>query len=173
MKINTKNKLLLIGFFISLYFSYSLAISKTLFYKNQYQASQEIANDTNNPQLLAQLHYKEKQIDKWMAQNSSTMSNFQNELLKQLNLYCNEQQLKIVDFQEPHKYIENQSQTLSYSFSLEGSFNGVIVVLNKIENQQNLGQIKHISSQKKTNYKTNQDYLITTVIIEKIENLKK
>lgn len=169
MKLNNKNKALLFGFLISLYLSYSFAISKTLFYRSQCVSNQEMAGDNNSPKVLAQLRYKEKQIDKWMAQHNANSSNFQNELLKQLTLYSDKYQLKVVDFQEPHRFVENQSATMSYSFSLDGSFNGVIALLNALENQQNLGQIKHVSTLKKTNYKTNQDYLVTTVIVEKLE----
>lgn len=170
MKLNNKNKIVIVGFIISLYLSYSFAISKTLFYKKQYNLNQEISNDNNSPKVLSELRYKEKQIDKWMTDNNSSSLNFQNELLKTLTQYSNLYHLKIVDFQEPHKFDEKGSTILSYSFSLEGSFSGVMGLLNKIENKQNLGLIKHINTLKKTNYKTNQDYLITTVIIQKIEN---
>lgn len=167
MKLNRKNKILLIGFIFSLCLCYSFAISKTLFYRNEYLSRQDISAGNNNPKILAQLKHKENQIDKWFSENKITSSNFQNELLKQLNLYCDLYKLKIVDFQVPHNSLEKGMVIMSYSFSLEGGFNNVLILLNKIENAQNLGQIKHIYTQKKTNFKTNQDYLITTVIIQK------
>ncbi len=168
MKLNKKNRILLVGFIVSLYLCYSLALSKTMFYRNEYLSHQEIGVNNNRiPKILAQLKYKENQIDKWLSENNTISSNFQNELLKQLNQYSNLYKLKIVDFKVPHAYTEKNNTINSYSFSIEGSFNHVLLLLNKMENTQNLGQIKHIYTQKKTNFKTNQDYLITTVIIQK------
>ncbi len=172
MKLNNKNKILLIGFFISIYFCYIFAISKTLFYINQFNSYQHIINSGTNIKNLYQLMYKEKQIDKWILVNNTSSINFQNDLLKNLTQYSDLYHLKITDFQEPHSANEKDYITLSYSFSLEGSFNGVLLLLNRIDNNQKLGLIKHVYSIKKTNYKTNQDFLVTTVIIQKAENLK-
>ncbi len=151
--------------------SYSFAISKTLFYRNQYNLNKEITSEVNKPKVLANLRYKEKQIDLWMAKNSFLSSNFQNELLKQLTSSSDSYGLKIVDFQKPHVFVEKQTQTLSYSFSLEGSFNGVLKLINTLENKQNLGQIKHIYAIKKNNYKINKDYIVTTIIVQTSQKL--
>lgn len=168
MKLNKKNKLLVFGFLASLYLCYSFAISKTLFYRNQYQSNQQIEEGNfNNPKLLAELKNKENQIDKWLEENNSTSSNFQNELLRQISVHSELYKLKIIDFQEPHQFVENETVIESYSFSVEGSFNNTLIMLNKLENKHNLGQIKHVSTLKKINYKTNQDDLISTVIIQK------
>ena len=166
MKLSRKNKILIFGFIVVLYLSYSFAISKTLFYRNQYNQNKEMTSEGNQPKVLANLRYKEKQIDLWMGKNSFLSSNFQNELLKQLTLSSDSYGLKIVDFQKPHVFIEKDTQTLSYSFSLEGSFNGVLQLISALENKQSLGQIKHIYTIKKNNYKINKDYLITTIIVQ-------
>lgn len=170
MKLNRKNKLLLLGFIVIIYFCYNFAISKTIYYYKQYKSQQEMFSNTiSSPKILAQLLLKEKQIDKITSQNNVQSTSFQNELLKELSNYCDAYQLKIVNFQEPHMYTEKETTTTSYSFSIEGSFNRVIMLLNKMENKQNLGIIKHVNSVKKTNFKTNQDYLVTTIIIQKID----
>lgn len=172
MKLNKKNKFLLLGFLALLYFCYSLAISKTIQYYKQYKSQQEIVSSIDNPKLLAALTKKEKQLDQWILENNSTDYSFQNELLKQLNRYCVTNNLKIVDFKEPHQFSEMGTITSSYSFSIEGDFNSVLKVINKIENNPSLGIVKYISSIKKLNYKTNENYLVTEVILEKEENNK-
>ena len=171
MKLNRKNKLLLVGFFLSIFLCYNFAISKTLHYLNQYNSKLKIVeNIDTNPKTLALLKYKEKQIDKWLLENGTkSSSNFQNELLKKINTYSELHKLKVIDFQVPHQFLEKESSIISYSFALEGNFNSVLKLLNKFENEQNLGQIKHIATLKKTNYKTNEDYLVTTVIVERVE----
>ncbi len=173
MRLNRKNKLLVLGFFVGLYLCYSFAISKTFQYKIQYQSNLEIEKGNyDNPRLLALLKSKENQIDKLLLENNSSYSNFQNELLKQISEYSDIHKLKIVDFKMPHQFTENNSTILSYMFSVEGGFNNAITVLNKIENSRNLGRIRHVSTQKKTNFKTNSEYLVTTVVIEKVNNIR-
>lgn len=174
MKLNKKNKLLLLGCAIAIYGAYTFAISKTLAYYRQYKLqSEQVGTTTYNPQLLAGLVIKEKQIDEWLKTNNPSASSYQNELLKQLHIYCEKFNLKIVDFKEPHQFQDKASVTLNYIFSLEGSFNGVLKTIHKIENNPALGTIKHIAVVKKLNYKTNSNYIVTDIIITRNEDLKK
>ncbi|SEO96526.1 hypothetical protein SAMN05444671_3864 [Flavobacterium sp. CF108] len=169
MKLNKKNKLLIIGFFVVLYICYSFAISNTINYYTEYKdKEQEIAQDSDMPKLVAQLVQKEKQLDQILANYDVNISeSFQNDLLKQLTSYSDSYHLKIVDFKEPHIISQKGFTTTSYAFSLEGSFNGCLAVLNKVENNPMLGNIKHLNFIKKRNYKTNTDQLFVEVIMQK------
>src|SRR5574343_220672 len=123
MKLNRRNKVLILGIVLSLYLSYSLAIKKTIAYYKEYKSKNElISNLNNNPKLLSNLIANEKQIDLWLSKNDHPSDSFQNELLKQLNNYCSKNNLKIVDFKEPHQIQESETNINSYSFSIDGSF---------------------------------------------------
>ncbi|WP_291152167.1 general secretion pathway protein [Flavobacterium sp. UBA7680] len=169
MKLNRKNKLLVIGFFVVLYICYSFAISNTINYYTEYKnKEQEIAQDSDMPKIVAQLVLKEKQLDQILANYDVNISeSFQNDLLKQLTSYSDSYHLKIIDFKEPHIISQKGFTTTSYAFSLEGSFNGCLAVLNKVENNPMLGNIKHLNFIKKRNYKTNTDQLFVEVIMQK------
>lgn len=169
MKLNQKNKLLLIGFVIALYICYSFAISNTIKYYKEYHSKDElITKNTATPKLAFQLHQKENQLDNLLSQyNVSSYETFQNDLLKQLNSFCNGHHLKIIDFKEPHIVTDKNFISSSYIFSLEGSYNGCLSLLNEIENNPNLGSIKHLNFIKKKNFKTNADQLFVEVIIQK------
>lgn len=169
MKLDKKNKLLLLGFILVLYVCYSFAVSNTINYYKEYKAKkEEIAADSNIPKLVAQLVQKENQLDQVLSQyNINISESFQNDLLKQLTSYSEGYKLKIVDFQEPHSVSQKGFTTTSYIFSLEGSFNGCLAVLNKVENNPSLGSIKHLNFIKKKNYKTNTDQLFVEVIMQK------
>lgn len=169
MKLDKKNKLLLLGFLIVLYVCYSFAISNTINYYKEYSNKQEeIAADKDMPQLVGKLIQKEKQLDQVLSgYNVNISESFQNDLLKQLTSYSDSYKLKIVDFQEPHSITQKGFTTTSYIFSLEGSFNGCLAVLNKVENNPTLGSIKHLNFIKKKNYKTNTDQLFVEVIMQK------
>jgi hypothetical protein len=173
MKLNRKNKLLLLGFILALFLCYNLAIKKTIYYYSQYNSQKElIDNANNNPKVLSNLLTREKQLNQWLSKNDNFSNSFQNELLKHLNSYCSSHNLKITDFKEPHKIVENKTEINSYNFSVEGNFNTVLGLINKIENNTGLGFIKHLSTEKKLNYKTNTEYIVTTIIIQKNVSVK-
>jgi hypothetical protein len=169
MTLNRKNKLLLFGFLVALYICYSFAISNTInYYKEYHSKNTMITDNTSSPKLGQQLSQKEKQLDLLLSRYSIIASeSFQNDLLKQLNTYSDSYHLKIIDFKEPHSISEKGFVTASYIFSLEGSFNGCLAVLNKVENNPTLGSIKHLNFTKKRNYKTNMDQLFVEVILQK------
>ena len=174
MKLNRKNKLLLLGICLVLYLCYAFAISKTIAYYKEYSSQKQLlSNNFNNPAITQSLLLKEKQLNDLLGQYSaSTGDFFQNELLKQLSHLSDKNNLKIIDFKEPHVFVEKDLKTLSYTFSLEGSFNGILLLLNSVENNPSLGNIKHLSFIKKRNYKNNTDYLTVDVILQKSEPIK-
>lgn len=169
MRLNRKNKLLLIGFLIALYICYTFAFSNTISFYKEYHSKKDMITDNNSTPILSQqLHQKEKQLDLLLSHYKITVSeSFQNDLLKQLTIYSDSLSLKIIDFKEPHILSEKGYTTTSYIFSLEGSFNGSLALLNKIENNPTLGSIKHLNFTKKRNYKTNVDQLFVEVIMQK------
>jgi hypothetical protein len=73
--------------------------------------------------------------------------------------------LKVIDFKEPHIIASKGLTTTSYIFSLEGSFNGCLALINKIENNVTLGSIKHIDFIKTRDYKSNRDLLSMEVVL--------
>lgn len=173
MRLNRKNKMLVFGSLLALYICYSFAISNTISYYQEYQSKSElIANNNDYPKWEHQLRLKEKQLDLALSQYSiSDTESFQNELLKQLSTYSNTYHLKIIDFKEPHIFNEKGLTNLSYIFSLQGSFNGCLSLLNKIENNPSFGSIKHLNFTKKRDYKTNTDRLFVEVIMQQNRNL--
>ncbi|MDI1307433.1 MAG: general secretion pathway protein [bacterium] len=173
MILNRKNKLLLFGFLLALYICYTFAISNTItYYKEYHSKNAMITDNASSPKLAYQLLQKEKQLDLLLSRYNITASeSFQNDLLKQLNTYSDSYHLKIIDFKEPHVIAEKGFVTTSYIFSLEGSFNSCLALLNKVENNPSLGSIKHLNFTKKRNYKTNMDQLFVEVILQKNKGL--
>jgi len=169
MKLNQKNKILIAVFVLLLYFSYTFAVSKTIEIFDEYTANSKIleAGD-HSPGLALKLQQREKQLDFILSQYKVFEPvSFQNDLLKELNSLSSRYRLKIVDFQEPHIVENGDVLTTSYVFSLQGSFNGSLALLNKLENNRALGSITHVNFTKKKNYKNNADELFTEVILKK------
>ena len=172
MMLNKKNKLLVLGFFMALLICYQFAISKTLDYYTEYSSQKELlSNNLNDPIFLGQLVAKEKQLNAYLQKyNATAGDSYQNNLLRQISKLSTAYQLKITDFKEPHIFIEKDTKALSYVFAIEGSFNNTLLLINKLENTSSLGIVKHISFTKKRNYKTNTDYLVTEILLQKNES---
>ncbi len=171
MKLNNKNKLLVFSFFTALIICYMLSFSNTIEYYNLYSEQLKQLNSKNNsPNHYAQLLNKEKKYNAILAEYSLDNSLYQNELLKHLSSQCEKHHLKIIEFDQPHIHKNGSTVTTSYKFTLEGNFTGTLKLLNSIENKHILGTIKHVSTLKKIDYKTNNNYLNTIVIIQRIDN---
>lgn len=174
MKLNKKNKLLIFGFFITLYICYAFAFKNTIKYYDEYNSQKDLAEaNINDPLMLQKLVHKEKQLNDFLIRYGGSMNNesFQNELLKQLTNLSIKNNLEIVDFKEPHISFDDKVQTLSYIFSLEGNFNGILLSINSIENNPSLGSVEHISFIKKKDYKKNTDYLVAEVILQRTKSV--
>ncbi|RDI06672.1 general secretion pathway protein [Flavobacterium sp. AG291] len=172
MKLNKKNKILLAGLVVGFYICYAFAISKTLHYYNHFKEQEQLlSQDFNNPQMLQKLVQKDRQLNTVLSQyNFNSNDSFQNQLLKMLTRSSRDNNLRIIDFQEPHTITQNEVVTTSYIFSLEGNYNSMLLLLNDIENNPSWGIIKHTDFVKKKNYKTNSDYLTLEVILQKTES---
>lgn len=170
MTFNRKNKILLLSFGIALYLCYSFAISNTITYYQDLKSKEAIIeNSIQLPTLIPQLKYKEKQLDNYLTSHEiKTKASFQNELLKQLTLYTNQNHIKITDFRAPHQSANSTNNTTtSYIFSLEGTFSNCLKTINTLENKPELGIVKHLHFVKKKNYKTNKEELYVEVILQK------
>jgi hypothetical protein len=175
MKLKRKNKILIFGFACTLYLCYALAFSNTIEYYRKYSSQKQmISANVSDPVMMRQLITKETQLDTILSQYStSNGETFQNDLLEQLSTLSNKYHLKIIDFKEPHIHTSKNIRSYSYIFSLEGSFNGILLLINNVENNASLGYIKHIAFIKRKNYKTNSDYLTGEIILQKNQSLKK
>lgn len=172
MILNKKNKILIFGFLFGIFLCYQLAIKKTMIYYNDYKSKYLLISDSGLKQeSLKDLNKKELELDTLISMNNlSNRDSFQNDLLKQLSFYAISNDLRIIDFKEPHVINSSGLITTNYFFTLEGSFNGSVKLLNNIENNFNLGIIKHISFLKKKDFKTDTDKLFVEVILQKSNN---
>lgn len=171
MKLNPKNKLLLLFSLIALIVCYFFSISKTIYYYNFYtQQNVLLAKKSNSPEYYSQLLAKDKKYNALLKTFHFNSELFQNELLKHLAFHSEKLNLKILEFEQPHIFSDNSTLISSYKFSVEGNFNSIIKLINTIENKHTLGSIKHVSIQKKINYKTSQEYLSATILIQRLDS---
>lgn len=172
MRLNNKNKILILGLLLTIVLVYQFAIKNTFEYYSLYNELKSKSNSIEKfNQQEFQLINKEKNLSNLLEKyNIGNNDNFntQNYLLQHLNKQVNNLNLKIVSFDEP-KTIEKDNKSIThFTFSISGNFNNTLKLINSIDNNPLIGNIIHTNTTKKMNFKANKEDIITTIFIEKI-----
>ncbi|MAT90932.1 MAG: hypothetical protein CMC35_09590 [Flavobacteriaceae bacterium] len=166
MSLKTKNILLVVGFIILCWVSYTLSISETLTLKKQVgDLNLKKAQFSNIQRSLSALESKEIYLDSILKAYSVNSSSTQNNLLGFLNRKAQELDITIIEFNEPHIVTEENSTVSSYNFILQGSFEEIQSMLYEIEKNRAFGSLKNVTFQKKKNFRKGTDYLECTIVL--------
>lgn len=170
MKLNKKNKILVIAIFTSIILVYKLAISKTIHYygllNNLNQKIESFENQNNAANMLAAKNKKLNTILEKLNYNSE-IKNHQNSLLRAINEHALQYNLIVAEFQEPKTISDLNTKITHYYFRIIGDYNKTLLLLNYLENNATFGKIKHFNTIKNINYKENNKFITTEIILEK------
>ena len=170
MKIDTKNKLLFLGIAILLFTSYQLAINKTLWLRGEYQRLEtQVEQFKDIPKKLSILGQKDRYYDSILGKIDLVDTSIQNNLLRTINQEANKNNIKVMDFNQPHLYQIGENSLYTYSFNLNGNYTDILKVIHTIEQKGNFGEIVHVNFEKKKNYKTNNYSLGATVLVQQVK----
>lgn len=170
MTIQQKNKMLVAGFVGVLILGYFLSITETLKLKQNYDTlkTQE-ALFSNIPQRLHVLNQKEHYYDSLLTHYQITETSLQNNLLKTIERYAQDHNLKVVSFDEPHIVNENNKKTNSYTFSVSGNFKAILGLAYQLEQRNKFGMIASLEFEKTKNYRTGKVSLEGQFILQLVQ----
>ena len=169
MKIDTKNKLLLLGLAILLFASYKLAIEKTLLLRKEYLLLEnQVENAENLPKKIAALEQKESYYDSIIAKMDTGIS-VQNDLLKTINQEAAKNNTNVLDFNPPHRYQTGDVELNTFSFNVRGAYTDILKVIHTVEQKGSFGEVVHVDFKKKKNHRTNTYRLEATVFIQQVK----
>ncbi|WP_127019817.1 hypothetical protein [Flagellimonas beolgyonensis] len=167
MKLDNKNKMLLLGLVALLFLSYHLAIKKTLSLRADYLGNLENQELSKNiPLEIAKLNQKEKYLDAQFMKLNLSSSAFQTDLLKFLNENNTTQSVKLIEFKSPHFFQDKSTENVTYMMKLEGRYTEILKVLYALENQSGFGSISHTSFEKQNNHRTQKEHLQSSVFLK-------
>lgn len=172
MNLKQKNIALFLGFIFSLWIAYQLSFSKTLELKKQHAAlKQEAQLFENGAQKLLQLKQEDHYYDSiFKSKKISTDKSFQNNLLSTINAFADSTMIKVVSFENPHVFEQEEAEILTYSFTLQGNFNQITRVIYQLEQQSKLGKIISVNYLKKRDFRRRSDYLECTILLQRIDS---
>lgn len=171
MKQKNKNISYIIGFLLLILIAYQFSFSKTIKAKHTYlelvESNELFSSIMQNKNLLQQqVSYYDSLLIKYQI---SSESSFQNNLLNTLADYAQQNQLKIINFQDPHRFLINENAIQeTYRFTFESNFNSIIKLIYSLEQDHKFGKIISVEFDKKKNYKSNKEYLHCTLYLQKI-----
>ena len=169
MKQRTKNILLTASFLLLLLLVWKLVIARTFDLKNEIDELKAEGIDGNSlAQVLANLNAREQNADRLLEEYEIKNISAQNNLLEFLNQQAAAHNFEILEFLEPHIIREAQMTTTSYRFTLKGDYIVLEHILYQLEQKNRFGSISHVHFEKKKNYRTQQNYLLCSFIIERL-----
>lgn len=169
---NSKSKffVLIAGAASLLVLSYFGAISKTLAIKKKYSAlKKEAFLYKDISKQLQVFSKKEVYYDSILSTMNLTDTSLENNLLKTLNTQAQKEQLKLKNFNTPHIFLKDQSQYISYNFTLEGNYTNILKLLHKIEKSSTFGEIIHVDFNQETNFRTRRKFLTAKVLVQRVQ----
>jgi len=170
MKIDNKNKLLFLGIVLLLFASYYMAIDKTLMLRKESQhLGTQVEQFKDIPKRLSILGQKNSYYDSILGNMNLADTSIQNNLLRTINHEASKNNIKVMDFNQPHIYQIGDNTLYTYSFNLSGNYTDILKVVHTIEQKGNFGEIKHVDFQKKKNYRTNRYSLAATVFVQQVK----
>ncbi|WP_299525256.1 type 4a pilus biogenesis protein PilO [Winogradskyella sp.] len=162
----TKNIVLVTGFILVVIIAYKYAIANTFQLKREYKTLQQDALVFDNmPLQLSALKQKQRYYDSLLTAYRLGESSMQNSMLGAINTFASSNQLKVVDFVQPHKIEKNNLTVSTYQFTLEGNYNAIIELIYRLEQQTKFGEIINLSFKKQKNYRTGKYYLQASVLL--------
>ena len=160
MTLRNKNIILMVGIVLVLIACYHLAFRKTI---EQHLIYKELILEkdlyNNVPQQLSLLKNKEQQLDSILTTYNLGSNSIQNSLLVTINSFCESNDIKVINFNEPH-IEENEDYSLStFNFTIEGSFNSLNELLYHLEQKTSFGEVISLSFEKRKNHRKGTHYL--------------
>lgn len=174
MTAQRKNIVLLAVLLILFWVAYSFSFSKTLEARRQYNLLSIQSNDVSGlPDQLKNLKQQEAYFDSILDINKfSSVSTYQNNLLRKINSTIQDKKIDIIAFNEPHTIQNNGTLINTYSFRVKGNFIDILNLIYSIEDQGNFGKILSINFKKSLNLKTKEVYLECQLLLQRKESLE-
>jgi len=160
-----------LGFIVSLWMTYAMAISISIDAKKDYtMLKNQRMSILNMPQQLIYLKQQNKHLDSLLRKNNiKTETSFQNNLLQHIEIYTNSYDLKIVSFNEPHQFTKKEAILRTYSFSVKGNYTDILQLIHNLEQNGNYGKLISINFEKKKNYKLNNTFLECEILLQRVD----
>tara|TARA_R110002012_G_scaffold294098_1_gene490041 strand:+ start:26924 stop:27436 length:513 start_codon:yes stop_codon:yes gene_type:complete len=161
---------LVAGILIAGILCFKLAISNTIeLTKEHKKLSKEVSFFNNISDQITLLNIKKKYHDSILSEMNLENTSLENNLLRTLNSEAKKNNLEVIDFNNPHIFMDKTGEIDTHIFTLQGNFKDMLSTIYILELKGKFGEVVHINFLKKKNYKSNKEYLIATIFIQNLK----
>ncbi len=148
--------------------SYRFAIKKTLDLGVKIEKLEKDKALLDNAEAQIQgLKMEEHYLDSILRSNDLSIENtFQQTLLIKVAQFVEKHQLKLIASNEPHSFVADGANLLTYEVEVQGSFRNLMLFAYDME-QQRLAKLSSLQFMKKRNYRTRRNYLVCKLILQR------
>lgn len=168
MNSKQRNIALVVGFIVMLLISYRFAIKNTLDLCVKIEKLEKDKALLDNAEAQIQgLKMEERYLDSILQSNDLSIENtFQQTLLIKVTQFTEKHKLKLIASNEPHSFVADGANLLTYEVEVKGSFRNLMLFANDME-QQRLAKVSSLQFIKKRNYKTRRNYLVCKLLLQR------
>lgn len=170
MSSKTKLIALIFGVVTTLFLCYSLAVSKTIALKKEYSVlSTQTKSLQDVPRQKAVLSLRMKHYDSILSTMNLENTSIENNLLRIINIEAQQNNLKVLDFNDSHTFVEETKTLNTFDLTLQGDFTNLLKTIYTLEAENSFGEIVHLDFQKKRDYRKRKDLLSARIFLQQIE----
>jgi len=169
----TKNKLLLLIAVLALLLVYLFGLKKTINAIVEYKRiSENYEQAQNAPRLLLELQKKLNKINKSVDFSKENTLTAEQNILELVTKICQEYKMTLMQFPKTNKTQKGDFLIETNQFVVEGTFANLIKLVFQIEQKNKVGRVASIHYELKKNMETKKHYLVATIFIQNIKNVK-
>lgn len=170
MSSKTKLIALIFGVVTTLFLCYGLAVSKTIALKKEYSVlSTQTKSLQDVPRQKAVLSLRMKHYDSILSTMNLENTSIENNLLRIINIEAQQNNLKVLDFNDSHTFVEETKTLNTFDLTLQGDFTNLLKTIYTLEAENSFGEIVHLDFQKKRDYRKRKDLLSARIFLQQIE----
>lgn len=157
-----------LGFLVLLVIAYQFSFKKTIGLKtrlSELKEQDDVFNSMTQNKVLVQ--QKLAHYDSILQEHKiSVESSFQNNLLRSITEYSKSNDLKIINFKDPHlNTLSNGAIEQTYEFTVQSDFVTILKLIHQLEIKNKLGKITSVSYLKKKELRSRKQLLQCTVML--------
>lgn len=166
-----KNKLLLAGSIVLLWFVYSFAISNTIELKSSCDEQQKQMDSIQDaPEKLVQLEAELARFSALTGNGNDTLHDVHEQLLNFVTVYCDKHDLVLREFIQPVRYKNDEWTVETHPITVEGNYIEIVRFIRALE-LESTGRIVSVDFFTKTDNKTKVRSLLATIYVQNISNV--
>ncbi|WP_435261214.1 hypothetical protein [Tenacibaculum sp. nBUS_03] len=109
-------------------------------------------------------------LDDYLGEGDFQEHLIQQEILEVITSKANKNEIIVTDIKPTHRYLENNYSIISNTFTLRGSYNSLVNIINQIERNFRKSKLNNVRFYKKKNFKLRREELFVELVFQNFKH---